>query len=378
MAEWIDTSLGEFVSLQRGHDLPAGQRVPGSVPVVGSGGIAGWHNESKVSGPGITIGRAANLGVPTLMEQDFWPLNTTLYVTDFRGNNVRFAYHLFEVLDLAGFNSGSVQPMLNRNYIKSFPIRVPDRSGQDAIAALLGALDDKIAVNGRIAATADALSHALFSQQFGNTAGADRSGWTRGLLSDICSTQYGYTATSTATPVGPRFLRVKDINKNNWITWPEVPYCEIDDRSLDKYRLSVGDLLVARMADPGKSAIVEDPTDAVFASYLVRLKTASLAHSYFVWGFLKSDAYGKYAESARSGSVQANMNAKVIVGAELLIPPAELMETYLGTVTPLRRRLTAALRESEALTALRDTLLPHLMFGRVRIQDAEKIVEANT
>ncbi|MGW0787741.1 restriction endonuclease subunit S [Streptomyces sp. NPDC002911] len=378
MAEWINTTLGEFVGLQRGHDLPAGQRISGSVPVVGSGGIAGWHNESKVSGPGITIGRAANLGVPTLTERDFWPLNTTLYVTDFRGNNVRFTYHLFQVLDLAGFNSGSVQPMLNRNYIKAFPIRVPDRSGQDAIAALLGALDDKVAVNARIAATADALSHSLYSQQFGTPAGPDRSGWTPGLLSDICSTQYGYTATSTATPVGPRFLRVKDINKNNWITWPDVPYCEIDDRSLDRYRLSVGDLLVARMADPGKSAIVEESMDAVFASYLVRLKTASLAHSYFIWGFLKSDAYGKYAESVRSGSVQANMNAKVIVGAELLIPPTELMKKYLGTVMPLRRRLTASLRESEALTVLRDTLLPQLMSGRLRVKDAEKIVEDNT
>ncbi|WP_329026204.1 restriction endonuclease subunit S [Streptomyces sp. NBC_01423] len=280
---------------------------------------------------------------------------------------------------MASKAAGSTVAHLNVKDIRELPLpSLPNRSYQMAVADLLAALDDKIAINGRISATADALSHALFSQQFDTPAGSYRSGWTPGLLSDICSTQYGYTATSTAASVGPRFLRVKDINKNNWITWPEVPYCEIDDRNLDKYRLSVGDLLVARMADPGKSAIVEEPTDAVFASYLVRLKTASLAHSYFVWGFLKSDVYRKYAESARSGSVQANMNAKVIVGAELLIPPTELMETYLGTVMPLRRRLTTALRESQSLATLRDTLLPQLMSGRIRVKEAEKIVEDNT
>ena len=76
------------------------------------------------------------------------------------------------------------------------------------------------------------------------------------------------------------------------------------------------------MADPGKSAIIEEPTDAIFASYLVRLKTASLAHAYFVWGFLKSDAYTRYVESSRSGSVQSNMNARVITATELQIPPS--------------------------------------------------------
>ncbi|MFC8537140.1 restriction endonuclease subunit S [Streptomyces sp. NPDC057249] len=290
-----------------------------------------------------------------------------------------FAYYLFLSHDV---NRQLVATATGTKILHTSPERIgrvraalPGVAEQAAIARVLAALDDKIAVNKRITAKADALSHAVYSQRFGVSAGPVRSDWTAGRLSDLCSTQYGYTATSTTDPVGPKFLRVKDINKNNWITWPEVPHCAIDDPSLDKYRLSVGDLLVARMADPGKSAIVEDPTDAVFASYLVRLKTASLAHSYFVWGFLKSDAYGKYAESTRSGSVQANMNAKVIVGAELLIPPSGPMEAYLGAVLPLRRRLTAALRESRALAALRDTLLPQLMSGRLRVRDAEKIVE---
>uniref|UniRef100_UPI0024A8C775 restriction endonuclease subunit S n=1 Tax=Saccharomonospora viridis TaxID=1852 RepID=UPI0024A8C775 len=151
MGEWVETTLGDFIAFRRGHDLPQRERRDGGVPVVGSGGITGYHDTAVVKGPGITVGRAANLGVPVLIKEDFWPLNTTLYVTDFKGNDIRFTYYMLRMLDLSGFNSGSVQPMLNRNYIKNFPIRAPLPAEQQAIAAVLGALDDKIAVNERIA-----------------------------------------------------------------------------------------------------------------------------------------------------------------------------------------------------------------------------------
>jgi type I restriction enzyme S subunit len=120
---------------------------------------------------------------------------------------------------------------------------------------------------------------------------------------------------------------------------------------------------------------VEDPVNAVFASYLVRLKTESLKYSYFVYGFLKSDEYAEYAAASRGGSVQANMNARVIVGARVLIPPVELLEEHLSRILPLRRRLTTSLKESTTLAELRDALLPKLMSGEIRVRDAEKAVE---
>ncbi len=200
-------------------------------------------------------------------------------------------------------------------------------------------------------------------------------GWEVARLSDLCSTQYGYTASALSEPVGPKLLRVTDINKRNWIEWDTVPYCSISVEDKAKYALSLGDIVVARMADPGKSAIVEEQIDAVFASYLVRLKTTSLAHAYYLYGFLKSDAYREYSESATSGSVQANMNAKVIVGAKLLVPPTAVMEAYLHSVLPLRRRIVANLRESRTLTALRDALLPKLISGELRVKDVERFLK---
>src|SRR5258708_38299738 len=108
------------------------------------------------------------------------------------------------------------------------------------------------------------------------------------------------------------------------------------------------------MADPGKTAIVDESIEAVFASYLVRLKTSSLPQAYFVYGFLKSEAYQQYAAGARVGSVQASMNARIIVDVELVVPPDSIMSAYFNIARPLRQRISANVSENWALTTLRD------------------------
>lgn len=85
------TTLGEVVALQRGHDLTETQRRPGNAPVVGSAGIHGYHDTAKAKGPGVTLGRSgASFGRVTFVREDFWPHNTTLFVTDLEGNELLF------------------------------------------------------------------------------------------------------------------------------------------------------------------------------------------------------------------------------------------------------------------------------------------------
>jgi len=300
----------------------------------------------------------------------------------------------------------SAQPNASASTMTKAPLRAPeDKNEQRAIAHILGTLDDKIELNRRMNETLEAMARALFKSWFvdfdpvrakaeGRDPGLPRNlavlfpdrlvdselgeipeAWRVRRLSDICSTQYGYTASAVDEPIGPKFLRVTDINKRNWIVWSDVPHCAIGPAARALYVLRIGDLVVARMADPGKSAIIEEEVDAVFASYLVRLRTTSLAYSYYVHGFLKSDLYVEYSQGAKSGSVQANMNAKVIVGASLVVPPKAVIEQFFEAVLPLRQRLVASVRESRTLAALRDTLLPTLISGELRVQDAERFID---
>jgi type I restriction enzyme, S subunit len=166
-AEWRNMTLGDFVALQRGHDLTESQRRVGSVPVMGSAGQNGYHDTVLAKGPGIVIGRSgASFGQVHYAPIDFWPHNTALYVTDFKGNDERFAFYFLKAIDFDRYNSGSAQASLNRNFIYPIPVCVPPLAEQKAIAAVLGALDDKIELNRRMNATLEAIARALFQSWF--------------------------------------------------------------------------------------------------------------------------------------------------------------------------------------------------------------------
>ena len=134
---------------------------------MGSFGITGYHNKAAMPGPGVTVGRSgASIGVISYIDRDYWPLNTCLYVKNFRGNSPRFAYYSLRTIDLANYNSGSAQPSLNRNYIHPIPLTFPGKREQDAIAELLGSLDDKIELNQRMNDTLEAMAREIFRDWF--------------------------------------------------------------------------------------------------------------------------------------------------------------------------------------------------------------------
>jgi type I restriction enzyme S subunit len=164
---WTRMRLGDFVTLQRGHDLPDEQRRPGNIPILGSFGVTGAHDQARAPGPGVTVGRSgASFGVATYSQIDFWPLNTALYVIDFHGNHERFAYYFLKAFDFGGYNSGSAQPSLNRNFVHPVPVLIPPPEEQRAIASILGAIDDKIELNRRVNETLEAIARALFKSWF--------------------------------------------------------------------------------------------------------------------------------------------------------------------------------------------------------------------
>lgn len=162
-SEWQNITLGDFVVLQRGHDLTADERKPGNVPVMGAAGQNGYHDTAIAKAPGIVIGRSGgSFGQVHFSETDYWPHNTGLYVTDFKGNDPYFAYYLLKLLNFDSYNSGSAQPSLNRNFIYPIKIRVPKPEEQTRIASVLSALDAKIELNNRIKAELEGMAKLLY------------------------------------------------------------------------------------------------------------------------------------------------------------------------------------------------------------------------
>ena len=150
--KWKSCELGSVVALQRGYDLPSRLRKPGDVPIVTSSGIGNTHDKAMVEGPGVVTGRYGTIGEVFFISEDFWPLNTTLFVRDFRGNDPSFVAHFLRTIDFQVHSGKSGVPGVNRNDLHGVVVCIPESvEEQRKIAAalndvdsLLGALDQLI------------------------------------------------------------------------------------------------------------------------------------------------------------------------------------------------------------------------------------------
>lgn len=141
---WREGVVEELFTLQRGFDLPATARTEGAYPVMAAGGVHGTHSEFKVCGPGVTTGRSGVIGEVFLTQNNFWPLNTSLWVKKFKNGAVYFVYHFLRGLDLQGLNSGSAVPSLNRNNVHNLPAHIPPAILVEAFDRAVGASYKKI------------------------------------------------------------------------------------------------------------------------------------------------------------------------------------------------------------------------------------------
>lgn len=132
---WQIRALGDILTLKRGYDLPESKRLEGEIPVVSSSGITGYHNEMRVRAPGVVTGRYGALGEVFFVQSDFWPLNTALYVTDFKGLPPEYAAHLLSNL-LSGVQSDKAAvPGLDRNVLHKMAVLVPPKPLRDQFSS---------------------------------------------------------------------------------------------------------------------------------------------------------------------------------------------------------------------------------------------------
>jgi len=172
-------------------------------------------------------------------------------------------------------------------------------------------------------------------------------GWKVENLSDLVTTQYGYTESASNEEIGPKFLRGTDINKTSYIDWSSVPYCIINEENFEK------DL------------------DAVFASYLIRIKILNnYLTNYYLFYFLLSDEYQNYITGASTGTTRKSASAGVVTSIKILVPPIYLITKFEAIVSSLRRNLNNYLNRISILKKTRDLLLPKLISGKI---DVEKV-----
>ncbi len=203
------------------------------------------------------------------------------------------------------------------------------------------------------------------------------SEWKKVKLVDICQKiSYGYTASATDDPVGPKFLRITDI-RHGYIDWEQVPYCEISALEKEKYQLNIGDICVARTgASTGVSTVIKHEVDAVFASYLIRFQVdRQVADPFFVGYVLQSQLFKNHVTGILGGSAQPNANAKQFGSFIFLLPPLPVQRRIAQILGRLDDKIEVNRRINRTLEAMARALYRHWFVDFGPFQDG-KFVES--
>lgn len=395
VSDWKEITIGEFATLQRGFDLPEGERKAGRIPILGSFGITGSHNVAGVKGPGVTVGRSgASFGVATYSEGDYWPLNTALFVKDFHSNNEKFVYYFFKTFDFSHLNSGSAQPSLNRNVVHPIKIRIPSRTEQDAIAKILSSLDDKIELNRRKNVTLEAMARAFFNAWFvdfepvhanmenrASTSAAPEiaklfpsefengvpKGWVRTTFAEIVKEENQKNKEKrdlqvlSAIQTGELVKSADFFNKQVFSAQTaKYKVVKPSNYAFNPSRINIGSIGLNIFEEDG----LVSPVYVVF----------SVRQGFADWlGFhIRSEQVKNHINVLATGTVRQNLTYKDFSSIPLTLPNIEIVRAFgdlHGRIEGLRK---ARIREIETLTEIRDSLLPRLISGKLRVGEFDR------
>jgi type I restriction enzyme, S subunit len=195
------------------------------------------------------------------------------------------------------------------------------------------------------------LSDAVFKPQ---------SGWTEYYIRDFCEPpQYGYTESATNEPVGPRFLRITDI-QNGRVHWNNVPFCRCPNP--EQYLLKENDLVFARTgATTGKSFLIRDCPEAIFASYLIRLRVRRLVTADYLYHYFQTPSYWVQITDVKKGTGQPNVNGTKLANIRVPIPPPEEQKCIVAYLEDLQEKIDSLKQLQSETSAELDALLPSIL-----------------
>ncbi|MDP4181809.1 MAG: restriction endonuclease subunit S, partial [Bacillota bacterium] len=266
----------------------------------------------------------------------------------------------------------------DRGFIVNLKILIPPLPTQQKIADILSAYDDLIENNNSRIELLEKVAQNLYKEWFARFRFPNYKetkfenglplGWKIFKLSELVETQYGYTASAESENGGPKFLRITDIAQKN-LNWGNVPYCKIEEKELLKYLLEEGDILVARTgATVGYAKrINKNSPQAIFASFLVRLKPKNKKLGLMIGMVVESEQYKSFIQAIATGAAQPQANAQLLTLFSMIVPDDNLVNSFNSIVEPINDQIENLLMKNRNLIKQRDLLLPRLMSGKLEV-----------
>ena len=389
----------DFITLQRGFDLPNQSRELGQIPIIASTGICGYHNQSKVKAPGVVTGRSGSLGAVQYLNVDFWPLNTSLWVKDFKGNLPKYVYYYLKTMKLDQFNSGAGVPTLNRNDLDAVVVRLHDNQSQEKITEILSAYDDLIENNSRRIAILEEMAQRLYREWFVHFRFPGHKG-TNMVESDMGLIPENWTISSPQN-VSDYYIGGgwgKDIRSNGLVPayvvrGTDIPQAKRNDiagcplryhtkSNFQSRVLKDGDIVIevsggSKGQPVGRALLITDELlnsfdhNAICASFCKLFRCNKNISSYYFYMWLQEIYENREIEKYQSQSTGIiNFQFEYFLyNATLLVPPKALQEKFELFCGTLFRQINILGAKNTNLRKTRDLLLPRLISGDIDVSE---------
>ena len=287
--------------------------------------------------------------------------------------NDKYLYNLmvssYVVDGLNKYMKGDNSPSIRKDDIENYPFPLPPLSEQQRIVERIEELFAKLdEAKERLQEVADsfavrkaAILHKAFTgeltKQWRRENGVSDESWEESNFGKFTVSQYGYTEKAHWEKVGPKFLRITDIQDNK-VNWDEVPWCPIDEAGMKQYAVQIGDIMIARTgATTGKSYLICDDVEAVFASFLIRLKVVDKNLDYnYLYGYMQSEDYWRQITDFSSGIAQPGVNANKLKQIKFKCPSLPEQYEIVRLIDELLARERAAQQAAEQALASIDLM----------------------
>jgi type I restriction enzyme S subunit len=367
---WQSAQLKDLVFFQRGFDITKAEQKSGSVPVISSSGITSYHDEAKVAGPGIVIGRKGTLGSVHFSAEDFWPHDTTLWSKDLRSNDPKFVYYFLKTLRLEKYNVGNANPTLNRNHIHGLDIRIPPVVTQVKIGEVLSGYDALIENNRRRIQLLEESARLLYREWFVHFRfpGHERVrvtdgvplGWQQVGFSSLAKFQNGYPfAPDDLHLEGLPIVKIPELKNGVTAKTPRNHGQDVGQH----LHLDDGDLVFSWSGTLHVDIWRHGP--ALLNQHLfVVVPTAHVGRSYLLNAI--QEAMPAFMNQA-TGATMKHIRKAALDTVTTLLPSEDIAQSFEKIASNIHSMILVLVKQTVKLNEARDLLLPKLMSGEVQV-----------
>ena len=394
MEEWKEYKLGDVLTIKYGKDHK--QIADGDIPIYGSGGIMRYGERSLYEGPSILIPRKGSLNNIMYSDKPFWTVDTMFWtIINKEVANPLFVYYSICKKDFASLNVGSAVPSLTVPVIEDIEILLPSKTTQDKIVAILKSLDDKIELKRRINDILEQQAQALFKSWFEDfepfkngefvesELGMIPKGWRVEKIGNLPINVTDYVANGSfaslkenvklyTTPEYAYFIRNTDLKSGNYEVYVDKHSYEF----LSKSTLYGGEVIISNVGDVGSVHLcpyLDKPM--TLGNNIIMLKPDKQYYSFFLYILFKWSYGNDLIMSIKGGSAQPKFNKTDFKSLKIIVPNDVVLEKYHSIISSLFNKIRVLEDESRRLAELRDTLLPKLMSGELKVTNMDLVNE---